>query len=221
MIINKPVGPTSFRVLEYVKKVLRVSHAGHCGTLDPAASGVLLILLGRATKCQTLLTKESKTYSGTLVLGQETDSGDMMGRLISQQECPPFPLPTLEAIAQELKGPQFQTPPMYSAVKYKGRPLYRWARKGHVVQRTPRPITIEDFNITHYDHPRVSFRIDCSSGTYIRTLAETFGRTLGCGAVLAQLTRERVGPYGIDQSLSPEEMEAKGREWTISKIISV
>jgi tRNA pseudouridine55 synthase len=219
LIIHKPEGPTSFHVLQRVKRFLEAAHAGHCGTLDPAASGVLLVLLGQATRRQESLMKYDKTYAGSFLLGQETDSGDLQGKTIRQMETTPFSLEALRETACRMTGSVLQVPPMYSAVKVGGRPLYRWARQGITIPRAARPVTISRFEITEYAHPAVHFKMECSSGTYVRVLAEEFGRWLGCGAVLASLVREKVGPYGLDESLSLDEIQEKGKEWTLGRVI--
>lgn len=221
LVLHKPKGPTSFQVLQRVQRFLGAPHAGHCGTLDPAASGVLLVLLGRSTRHQERLMKSDKTYSGSFLLGTETDTGDLEGKIVRQTEPAEFSIEKLRETAKRMTGPLMQTPPMHSAVKVEGRPLYKLARRGITVPRAARPITIHRFDITGTEHPSVDFSVDCSSGTYLRTLAEEFGRALGCGAVLSHLVREKVGPYNLKESLSLEEIEKNGREWTLSRIIPV
>lgn len=201
IVINKPAGPSSFGVVKIARRLLQVKKIGHLGTLDPFAVGVLPLCLREATKLTPFLLDQPKTYRATVFLGAATDTQDSTGTIISRSS----ELPAPEAIAPALAtfvGEQWQTPPLFSALHFRGRRLYQWARQGISVAVTPRQITILNLTLESIALPEITFTVTCSKGTYIRTLATDLGRHLGCGAHLKALERQRVGPFTLDQAVS-------------------
>lgn len=209
IVIDKTAGPSSFGVVKAARKVLQIKKIGHLGTLDPFAEGVLPLCLNEATKLTPFLLDQPKTYRATVLLGVETDTQDSTGATISRSAELPHP----EAIAPALdgfRGVQWQTPPLFSALHFRGRRLYHWARQGISVDVTPRQITILDLALESLALPEVTFTVSCSKGTYIRTLAADLGRQLGCGAHLKALQRLQVGPFSLDQAVRlPAEPAAR------------
>lgn len=200
--LDKPEGWTSFDVVNKLRGASRVKKVGHAGTLDPFATGVLLICFASATKqVESLMTLE-KEYEGTLVLGADTDSHDVTGKIISQREVPALGREEIEAALQKYIGEIMQTPPMFSALKKEGRRLYDLARAGENVEVEPRPVTIYRMELLNVNLPEISLRLACSRGTYVRALARDLGNDLGCGAFLKNLRRTRIGSYRSTDSLS-------------------
>jgi len=206
ILVDKPAGPTSHDVVDNVRKQFGIKKAGHAGTLDPAATGLLLLLLGRATKLSERLMSDDKVYSGTMKFGESTNSYDADGDLVASLPVPPMTLDELNAAAEEFTGDQMQTPPMVSAVKKDGVPLYKLARKGIEVERKPRLIHIYSFRFTNYDEPYGAFRVACTKGTYVRTLAHDLGQKLGCGAHLATLRRIVSGKFDVQDAIQYEDL---------------
>lgn len=201
LLIDKPTGMTSHDVVDQVRRKLRMKRIGHAGTLDPMATGLLIILVGKATKLSQFLTSLDKTYSGTIKLGEATNTQDADGEITFTK-----PVPELtEAQAQEALdayvGDQYQIPPMFSAVKINGQRLYKLARKGQEVEREPRFIRVSKFTITRFDLPEIDFTLDCSKGTYVRTLASDYGEKLGCGAHLIALRRDASDQFDTSRSI--------------------
>ncbi|MBW1679029.1 MAG: tRNA pseudouridine(55) synthase TruB [Deltaproteobacteria bacterium] len=221
IIINKPPGVTSHTVVERAKKTLRVRKAGHTGTLDPFATGVLTVCINEGTKLVPFLMEEEKEYQALLRLGVETDTQDFTGRIISEKEPVNVTKTDIEKTFRSFQGKITQIPPMYSALKHNGTPLYLLARQGKEIERARREIEIRELAILNIELPRVLFRVVCSKGTYIRTLASDIGKILGCGACLEMLKRLRSGNFLIENSVtldtlgknSLEEIKAK---WIIS-----
>ncbi len=206
--IDKPPRWTSHDVVAKLRRSLRIPRIGHTGTLDPMATGVLLLCVGRATKVARFLLKLDKEYLATMTLGGESDTLDAQGHISRSEECPEVSPQQLQDVFSRFTGTQQQIPPMFSAVKHRGRPLYRLARRGKTVVRRPRLVTIRSLQLCRYEAPHVTFRVSCSSGTYIRVLAADMGRELGCGAYLAQLCRTRLGPFALQEALSlPQAVE--------------
>jgi len=199
--INKPGGLTSFAVVQEVKRLLSARKAGHAGTLDPQAEGVLLILLGEATKISAYLMNLEKEYEATMVLGITTSTQDGEGEILNRTE-PKVELRQLREVFNEFLGLQQQIPPMVSAKRYRGRRLYQIFREGNVIERLPQKIEIKELDLLSYNVPRVSFRTICSSGTYVRTLCHDIGEALGCGAHLSHLVRVRVGNFKLSDAVS-------------------
>lgn len=208
LVLDKPSGPTSARCLSVLKR-LGQKKIGHAGTLDPLASGVLLVLLGQATKIAShLLTDGGKVYSGVLRLGQESDTWDSQGRIV--RECP-WQDVTADAVRGEVlawRDLREQEVPAYSAAKHEGQPLYKLARKGSETPVKIKRIEISQAEVLELALPLVRFRVACSSGTYIRSLAHSLGKRLGCGAVLTELTREYSHPFGLDVAVPLDAITA-------------
>ncbi len=208
LLVNKPSGPTSYDIIRWIKRKIKNVKIGHCGTLDPLASGLMIILLGRgATKKQGDLMGRDKVYRCGLTLGLKTDSGDITGKKIAEASVPSINSEKLSAVAKKMTGPQLQVPPMYSALKVEGTPLYKLARKGETVERKPRPITVHDFQFLNSSQEKLEFRVHCSSGTYVRVLAEDVGEALGSVATMASLVRESIGDYQLKDSLDGEQLK--------------
>jgi tRNA pseudouridine55 synthase len=206
LLIDKPGGITSFTVVRRVRKVFQVKKVGHLGTLDPFATGLLPLALGEATKLAQFLLDEPKTYLATLKLGVETDTQDLTGQVTAESDS----LPTLEEVrrvAGSFVGVIDQVPPMYSAVHHQGERLYKLARRGEAVAAAPRQVVIHRLEIKDMALPQVTLRVECSKGTYIRTLAHDLGRALGCGAHLVGLTRLAVGPFRLEEALPLDVIE--------------
>jgi tRNA pseudouridine55 synthase len=206
LLIDKPAGITSFGVVRRVKKALQVKKVGHLGTLDPFATGLLPLALGEATKLTQFLLDESKTYLATLKLGVETDTQDLTGKITAESDYLPAAEEVLSA-AGSFVGEIDQVPPMYSAVHYQGERLYKLARRGEAVEAAPRKVMIHRLAIKDVALPRVTLEVECSKGTYVRTLAHDLGRALGCGAHLISLTRLAVGPFRLEEALALDEIE--------------
>lgn len=207
LFIDKPAGITSNGVLGALKRLYRADKAGHTGTLDPFATGLLPVALGEATKFSGHLIDADKTYLATMCLGVTTDTGDLDGKVL---ETRPVAVGTnqLAAACAGLRGEIEQVPPMYSALKRDGKPLYEYARQGIVLERAARRVTIHALDLLGFDGTVASFRVTCSKGTYVRTLAEDIGAALGCGAHLSALRRERTGPFGIGSAITLAAIEA-------------
>jgi len=206
ILVDKPAGPTSHDVVDNVRKQFAIKKAGHAGTLDPAATGLLLVLLGRGTKLSERLMSDDKVYSGSMKFGETTNSYDADGELVASLPVPPMTLDELNAAADTFVGDLMQTPPMVSAVKKDGVPLYKLARKGIEVERKPRLIHIYSFRFTNYDEPFGSFRVACTKGTYVRSLAHDLGEKLGCGAHLATLRRVVSGKFDVQDAIQYEDL---------------
>lgn len=200
--LDKPEGWTSFDVVNKLRGASRVKKVGHAGTLDPFATGVLLVCFASATKqVESLMTLE-KEYEGTFVLGVDTDSHDVTGKILAQREVPALRREEIEVALQKYLGDLMQTPPMFSALKKEGRRLYDMARAGENVEVEPRPVTIYRMELLNVNLPEISLRLACSRGTYVRALARDLGNDLGCGAFLKNLRRTRIGSYRSTDSLS-------------------
>lgn len=214
--INKPLGWTSARIVSQIKKKIKVKKVGHCGTLDPRASGVLLICFGKATRLSSTLMNKTKIYCCTMQLGITTDTGDLDGTIISKKDPGSIDQEQIASAVTSFIGEISQIPPMYSAVKHKGEALYKIARRGKTVERSARLVSIYSLDILSYNLPEIEFRLSCSKGTYVRTLAEDIGNNLGCGAVLTSLIREAVGEYTVSNALLWEEVNSMGRDDLLS-----
>lgn len=212
--IDKPQWRTSFDVVRIVRRMTG-QKVGHAGTLDPMATGLLIILVGRATKLMEAFMGLPKTYEGTLRLGAVTPSYDAETEVTERREWSHLTDTDLEAARAPFLGTITQRPPMYSAVKVKGERLYKKARRGETVERPPRQVRIDAFEVTGREGADVSFRVECSKGTYIRSLAHDFGQELGVGAHLVALRRTAIGPYRVDDAWTLDALEAavsRGRE---------
>jgi len=203
VVIDKPSGRTSRAVVEEVKRVLGIRKAGHTGTLDPMATGVLPVCLGEATKLVQFLALDDKEYRATLLLGVRTDTLDTEGAILEKRE-PRVGREQVEEALRSLVGKREQTPPLYSAVKFKGRPLYDWTRRGIEVEQLPRDVEVFSLRIDEVRLPEVTFTLSCSKGTYIRSLCAEVGEMLGCGGCMSALRRTRSGAFGEEAALTME-----------------
>jgi tRNA pseudouridine55 synthase len=209
LVVDKAEGPTSRRVVDLVRRSLKVRKAGHLGTLDPFATGVLPVLLGKSTRLARFLSGGKKTYEGVIRLGATSDTLDRTGEILQQREVPPgLDLATITPFIEKLSGEIDQVPPMYSAIQVDGQRLYSLARKGIEVERKPRQVTIDRFEITSIALPMAGFQVRCGPGTYIRSLVHDLGEALGCGALLEELRRSAAEPFGLDQAVPQAELEA-------------
>ena len=207
LLINKPAKATSFSIVHKVRKTLGVKKCGHCGTLDPFATGLLIIMTGKATKLQENFMKQDKVYIADFLFGMTTDTYDITGAVTQEQNASQI---TKEQVAKALKnfeGEIEQIPPMYSAIQHKGSRLYDLARKGIVVERKPRKINIKKIELLSFENKTAKVFIECSSGTYIRSIADDLGKLLGCGAVVSELKRERIGEFNVADAVRPEDIE--------------
>jgi len=208
ILIDKPAGISSFRAVKYVSRILSVKKAGHAGTLDPMATGLLSVCLGRATRISRFIMEGVKQYEGVMKLGTATDTYDAEGQVVETK-----PLPAgldIEAVRKAVKqftGKLLQPPPPFSAAKHRGVPLYRLARKGQMVEKPPKEIEVMEFVVEDAGLPYVRFRITCSRGTYIRSLCHDLGRTLGCCAHMTELRRTMCGHLSIDRAVTIESLE--------------
>jgi len=206
LIIDKPEGITSHDVVNHARKVFKMRKIGHCGTLDPMATGVLVLLLGKATKLQAKLSASDKEYICTICLGIATDSHDATGKLIKETPIRGLEIEEIKKTIFSFKGKQGQIPPMVSAKYHNGKRLYKLARKGIEVERKPQDIEVKEIEIIDIKLPEVVFRVNCSKGTYIRTLCNDIGRRLGCGAHMSKLRRIRSGQFHIKDALTLDEL---------------
>lgn len=206
LLLDKPVGWTSNAALQAVKRLYRAKKAGHTGSLDPLASGLLPICLGEATKLSGLLLDADKAYRFTCRLGVTTATGDAEGEVLATRPVGPLSRERIEAALRGFIGPIRQLPPMYSAVKRAGQPLYKLARQGIEVERTPREVTVRELRLVRQDAEELEFELRCSKGTYVRALAADLGEALGCGAHVSALRRTAVEPYDADRMVALEAL---------------
>lgn len=216
--IYKEKGFTSHDVVAKMRGILKQKKIGHTGTLDPDATGVLPICLGKATKVCDLLTNQNKTYEAVILLGVETDTEDISGTVISKQEVTLTSEEVEEAVLS-FKGKSMQIPPMYSALKVNGKKLYELAREGKEIERKPRPIEIFEIKIMEMELPYLTVEVTCSKGTYIRSLARDIGKKLGVGGCILELKRTRVRDFLIKDSITLEELEKRKAENSIEEIL--
>ncbi len=203
--VAKPTGPTSHDVVAAVRRRLGGPRTGHLGTLDPMAAGVLVVVVGRATRLARFAAGWPKTYEGVARLGTTTTTDDATGApLVTSSAWQDLPVDTVEAALAQFRGTFAQRPPAYSAVNVAGERAYRRARRGEPVEPPPRPVTVSELALLAYEPPDVRFRATVSAGTYLRSVARDLGAVLGCGAHLAALTRTAVGPFRLDEAVAPE-----------------
>jgi tRNA pseudouridine55 synthase len=195
LLVDKSPGMTSHDVVAVARRCLNIKKIGHCGTLDPMATGMLILVIGNATRIQDLLMSEDKEYIGTATLGFTTNTQDKEGTPLETKEVPPLTEQQIRAALDTMKGDFYQMPPMVSAIKKDGVPLYKLARKGQEVEREPRLVHVFDYEITRIALPEIDFRVVCSKGFYVRTYAHDLGQKLGCGAHLSALRRSRSGHF--------------------------
>lgn len=207
LLIDKPIGWTSFKVVHVVRKLAQVKKVGHAGTLDPRATGLLILCTGKKTKEITKYQETEKTYTGTITLGKSTPSMDLETEVTEEKPVDGITPEMILTAKEDFTGEIMQTPPMYSALKVNGKTLYNLARKGKTVKREPRKVTVSKFEIIKVELPDIFFEITCSKGTYIRVIADDLGRKLGCGGVLSSLRRTRIGSFSVDDALKMDEFE--------------
>lgn len=206
LLVDKPAGPTSHDVVDAIRRKFGIKKVGHCGTLDPNATGLLIIVLGRGTKLSERLMGDDKVYEGEIKFGESTDSYDADGELTASLPVPPLTAEALNDEAAKFVGDQMQVPPMVSAIKKGGVPLYKLARKGVEVEREPRLIHIYNFRFTEYHEPRGKFKLACTKGTYVRSIAHELGQKIGCGAHLATLRRTVSGKFDVADAQPLDEI---------------
>ena len=206
LLVDKPAGPTSHDVVNEIRRQFQINKVGHAGTLDPNATGLLIILLGRGTKLSEKLMSSDKVYEGSIKFGEETDSYDSDGELVNSMPVMPMTLDELNDAADAFVGDIMQEPPMVSAVKQGGVPLYKLARKGIEVERKARLIHVYTFRFTNYEEPIGWFKVACTKGTYVRSLANDLGQKLGCGAHLETLRRVTSGRFEVSEAASFEDV---------------
>ena len=209
ILADKPAGWTSFKVIRKIRNVIEVKKVGHAGTLDPMATGLLIVATGKKTKSIDEYQALTKTYTGTITLGKTSPSMDTETEIIFEKPFDHIIEEEIYKVRDEFLGVIKQIPPMYSAIKYHGKSLYHLARKGMVVERLERKITIYDFQITSINLPNIDFEISCSKGTYIRVIANDFGEKLGCGGLLSSLRRTKIGDYSVEEALTIEGFHQK------------
>ncbi len=197
LLVDKPSGMTSHDVVDRIRAAAGIRRVGHTGTLDPAATGLLILCIGPATRLSEYLTGLDKVYEGFMRLGVISDSHDMDGQIVEERAVPELTHAQIQAAFDRFTGQIEQVPPMVSAVKVGGQRLYKLARKGETVERKPRQITVSEFAALSFESPLVKFRVSCTSGTYVRSLCHEVGQILGCGAVLDSLRRVAVGKYNV------------------------
>ncbi len=207
VLVDKPKEWTSHDVVNFIRRRFSVAKVGHCGTLDPAATGLLVIVLGHATKMSQQLSGSDKTYEATVLFGKETDSQDLDGQVISEKDCSFLTEEIVRAEFAKFAGDMEQIPPMVSAVKKDGKRLYELARAGKEVEREPKKITIHSLDIKKIYLPYVDFTLKCTKGTYVRTICSDIGKNLGCGAVLSLLRRTVCGEFNIEKAVTIETMK--------------
>ncbi len=217
LVIDKPEGMSSTEVVEHVKRKLRVKKAGHGGTLDPFATGVLPICLGRATKVVQFILEGDKEYEGQFELGLVTETYDVTGEVVERNPVPELSLEEIQKVFDEYVGVIEQAPPAFSAAKLHGRPLYKYAREGLKVEKPPKKVEILVFEALKYEPPFVHFRIYCSKGTYIRSLIHEVGKRLGCGATLVKLRRLRKGPFTLEQAISLKRFDEEAESGRLER----
>ncbi|MFA5257689.1 MAG: tRNA pseudouridine(55) synthase TruB [Opitutales bacterium] len=208
LLIDKPKGITSHDIVDRVRRKLHIKRVGHAGTLDPMATGLVIILVGKATKASQYLMGMDKTYEGTILLGKNTNTHDADGTITQERPVPELAEAQILEVLKSFEGDQYQTPPMFSAKKIDGVPLYKLARKGQEVEREARLIHIYGFELDEWHAPdKIDFTVACTKGTYVRTLAHEIGEKLGCGAHLISLNRTDIEKFKIEDSVRLEDFE--------------
>jgi tRNA pseudouridine55 synthase len=207
LLLDKPKGKTSHDMVDVLRRKFGLKKVGHCGTLDPMATGLLMLVVGKATKIQDLLMAEDKVYHGAMKLGQSTDSQDAEGKVIEEREVPALTSEQIRGAFEKFTGDFYQMPPMVSALKHQGVPLYKLARVGKTVEREPRLVHVYRYEIQQIELPRIAFSLGCSKGFYVRTYCHDIGNELGCGAHLTELVRARSGNFSLEHAISWEKLQ--------------
>ena len=221
LLIDKAPDMTSHDVVAIARRQLNIKKIGHCGTLDPMATGLLMLVINRATKIQDLLMSEDKQYVGTMTLGKVTSTQDKEGEVLEENEVADFSKEQIKEAFDTFTGDFEQIPPMVSAIKKDGVPLYKLARKGKEVKRDPRPVTVSSYEITRQALPEIDFIVDCSKGFYVRTYAHDIGAHLGCGGHLSGLRRTRSGRFTLERAVPVDTLKTAPREELIDSLISL
>jgi tRNA pseudouridine55 synthase len=221
LLVDKAKGMTSHDVVALVRRRLGIKKVGHCGTLDPLATGLLIIVIGRGTKIQDLLMAEDKEYEGTMKLGETTDSQDADGQILETRPVPDLPPEQITAAFEKFRGDFYQMPPMVSAIKKDGVPLYKLARQGKVVEREPRFVHVFGYAVNAVRLPEIDFRVTCSKGFYVRTYAFDIGEELGCGAHLRELRRTKSGRFTTEHSITVEALRTELPSAIAAKVLDL
>lgn len=219
-MLDKPSGITSNAALGRAKRLLGIRKAGHTGTLDPMASGLLVLCFGEATKVSGFLLEADKAYRAEATLGVTTDSEDAEGQVLERRPVPELDACKIESVLDAFRGPIEQVPPMYSALKHKGKRLYKLARAGEVVERPPRSVVIHELTQLDWSTPKLSLNVQCSKGTYIRSLIRDIGEDLGCGAHLSALRRTASAPFSIERAITLDALEAADQDQSRAKLLA-
>jgi len=221
LLVDKAEGMTSHDVVALVRRKLEIKKVGHCGTLDPIATGLLLLTLGRGTKIQDLLMSEDKEYVGTMTLGVSTNTQDRDGDVTNERPVPPLTKEQVLAAFDKFRGDFYQMPPMVSAIKRGGVPLYKLAREGKVVEREPRLVHVYRYSVDNIALPEIDFTVLCSKGFYVRTYVHDIGEMLGCGAHLKTLRRSRSGRFDVDRAISVDQIKNSPKEEILQRILTL
>jgi len=221
LLVDKAPDMTSHDVVAMARRCLNIKKIGHCGTLDPMATGLLILVIGRATKIQDLLMAEEKEYIGEITLGQVTSTQDKEGEITEEKPVENYSPEQIDAAFAKLTGAFEQIPPMVSAIKKDGVPLYKLARKGKNIKRDPRPVEVFEYEITDVSLPKISFRVVCSKGFYVRTYAHDIGQDLGCGAHLSDLRRTRSGKFLTEMTVPVAALKEGDRETALGKLLTL
>lgn len=221
LLIDKAPDMTSHDVVAIARKALNTKKIGHCGTLDPMATGLLMLVVGRATKIQDLLMSEDKEYQGTITLGAVTSTQDRQGEVLETKPVPDLSEAEVRAAFDTLTGPFDQIPPMVSAIKKDGVPLYKLARKGQEIEREPRPVHVTSYQISRLALPEIDFTVNCSKGFYVRTYAHDIGARLGCGGHLSALRRTRSGKFTLDRAIPVADLKTTPRDALVNTMVSL
>jgi len=221
LVVDKAPGMTSHDVVAITRRAMGTKKVGHCGTLDPLATGLLLVVLGRGTKIQDLLMAEDKEYVGVMRLGERTSSQDADGEVIETLPVGDYSREQIDAAFAKFHGDFYQTPPMVSAIKKDGVPLYKLARQGKEVEREPRFVHVYAHEIQDVRLPEIEFRVVCSKGFYVRTYAHDIGQELGCGGHLKSLRRTKSGRFNVDRSITVEELKTLPREEIAARVMTL
>jgi tRNA pseudouridine55 synthase len=221
LLVDKAEGMTSHDVVSLVRRKLGIKKVGHCGTLDPIATGLLLLTLGRGTKIQDLLMSEDKEYVGRLLLGVTTSTQDRQGEVVNQRDVPPLDENQIRAVFEKFRGDVYQMPPMVSAKKHGGVPLYKLARQGKVVDREARLVHVYRYSVNGIALPEIDFSVLCSKGFYVRTYVHDIGEELGCGAHLKSLRRTKSGRFDVANAITVDQIKNAPREEIVSRILTL
>ena len=221
LLVDKDPGMTSHDVVAIARRSMGIKKIGHCGTLDPMATGLLMLVVGRATKIQDLLMSEDKQYVGTITLGTTTTTQDAEGAVDEEREVGVLGENVIRRAFEKYSGNFEQIPPMVSAIKKDGVPLYKLARKGKEVKRDPRPVYVTDYELRKISLPQIDFTVSCSKGFYVRSYAHDIGDTLGCGGHLSALRRTRSGEFTLERAVRVDMLKNGGAEELINSMVSL